>query len=129
MSAGHLLDTQVLILWRTDSSRLGRKASRLLEDPDSRLFFSQASVWEICIKRSLGKLDMEISTQEFVHSAVSAGISLLELRPQHLYRVESIPWHHRDPFDRLLIAQALIEDLTLVAADRVFQEYGVSLVW
>lgn len=129
MSGGYLLDTQALILWRMDAPSFSRKAARILGDPDSQVGFSVASVWEICIKRSLGKLDLGMSTEEFVETAVSAGIRLIEARPQHFYRVESMPWHHRDPFDRLLIAQALTEELTVVTGDKLFRRYGVRVAW
>ena len=128
MSA-YLLDTQCLILFRMDAPTLGRKAARILGNADSQLHLSVASIWEICIKRSLGKLELEMATDEFVETAVSAGVRLLEARPQHLYRVEKLPWHHRDPFDRLLVAQALTEDLTVLTGDPRFEPYGVSVMW
>lgn len=128
MSA-YLLDTQCLILFRMDAPTLGRKAARILSKADSQLHLSIASIWEICIKRSLGKLELDIDTNEFVETAVSAGVRLLDARPEHVYLVESLPWHHRDPFDRLLVAQALAEDLPVLTGDPRFEAYGVSVVW
>ena len=129
MTSGHLLDTQAFLLWRLDDPSFGRKAARLLDTATSGIHLSIASVWEICIKRSIGKLDLDVPTQELVETAVAAGVRLLPLRPEHLYRVESLPWHHRDPFDRLLLAQALVEDLTVVGRDPEWPRYGVKLVW
>lgn len=126
---GYLLDTQTLLWWRAGSPPLGRRARAALVAPEATLFLSACSVWEMCIKRSLGKLELGTSTEEFVESALGAGIRLLEIRPAHLYRVEALPWHHRDPFDRLLVAQALVDDLELVARDRTLRKYGVGVVW
>jgi len=86
-------------------------------------------VWEISIKRSLGKLQMDVTTQLLVETAVSAGVRLLPIRPEHLYALESLPWHHRDPFDRLLVAQALHEDMIVLGSDRTWAPYGVRMLW
>ncbi|MBI2894582.1 MAG: type II toxin-antitoxin system VapC family toxin [Deltaproteobacteria bacterium] len=129
MSGTYLLDTQVLLLWRSGADSLGRGAARVLGDDKAKLLLSVASVWEIAIKRSIGKLSLDLSTQEFVETAVAAGISLHPIRPEHAYRTESLPWHHRDPFDRLLVAQALVDNLEVVTGDPRFRPYGVGVVW
>ena len=129
MSAGHLLDTQAFLLWRLDDPSLGRKAVRVLDAPEADLYLSIASLWEIGIKRSIGKLDMDLPTRDLVETAVAAGVRLLPIRPEHVYRLESLPWHHRDPFDRLLVSQALADDLAVIGRDRAWRSYGVKLVW
>lgn len=129
MTGPYLLDTQTLLLWRSEASALGRGAVRVLGDDTAEKRLSMASIWEIGIKRSIGKLELDLSTQEFVETSVAAGIRLHPIRPEHLYQVETLPWHHRDPFDRLLIAQALVDGLPIVTADRAFRRYGASTVW
>lgn len=83
----------------------------------------------MCIKSALGKLTLGVSVEAFVESAVAAGVRLLQIRPAHLYRLEGLPTHHRDPFDRLLVCQALVEDLPVIGGDEVFARYGVRVVW
>jgi PIN domain nuclease of toxin-antitoxin system len=129
VSAAYLLDTQAFLLWRIDSPALGAQAVRALEDAGAEHYLSLASIWEISIKRSIGKLELDVSTQELVESAVAAGVRLLGVRPEHCYRLEGMPWHHRDPFDRLLVAQALVDGLEVVAQDAAFRSYGVRVVW
>jgi PIN domain nuclease of toxin-antitoxin system len=126
---GYLLDTQTLLFWRSSGRPVGRKAHAVLTASAERIYFSVASVWEIAIKRALAKLEMAVETRTFVETAVAAGVRLLPVEPAHLYRLEELPWHHRDPFDRLLAAQALVEDLTFVGADGIFGRYGVRRVW
>jgi PIN domain nuclease of toxin-antitoxin system len=126
---GHLLDTQALLFWRSGEGPVGRSARRVLRSEEATLHFSVASIWEISIKRSIGKLEMDVATRDFIDTAVAAGVRLLEIRPAHLYRLEALPWHHRDPFDRLLAAQALEEDLAVIGKDAVFERYGLRRVW
>ena len=125
----YLLDTQAFLLWRLGDPSLGRRAARALADPKSEIHLSTVSVWEISIKRSLGKLRMDVTTRHLVETAVSAGVRLLPIHPEHLYAVESLPWHHRDPFDRLLVAQALCEGMTVLGRDPSWAHYGIRLVW
>jgi PIN domain nuclease of toxin-antitoxin system len=126
---GYLLDTQAILWWRAGRPALGRRARAVLLAPDAPLWLSVCSIWEICIKRALGKLELGLPTVEFVTSTLGAGIKLLDIRPPQLYRLESMPFHHRDPFDRMLVAQALVEDLSLVARDKTLARYGVDVVW
>ena len=91
---------------------------------------SLASLWEIAIKVSLNKLYLPKAYDElFPHGVPDSGLALLAIEPQHLAGVSRLPWHHRDPFDRLLIAQAMAEGLTLVSGDEKMAAYGVSLLW
>jgi PIN domain nuclease of toxin-antitoxin system len=129
VSKRYLLDTQALLLWRVDSPALSKKLVRLLQHENAELLLSSASVWEICIKRSLGKVELGLPTSEFVQSAIAAGVSLLDVRPDHLYRAEQLPFYHRDPFDRLLAAQAAVEGVPIVSKHNVFKKYGVKVLW
>lgn len=125
-----LLDTHAFLWWVDDSPRLGRRAKAAIADPDRRCFLSLASSWELAVKLSLGKLELPGSIERFVPAQLAANdFEELPLRFAHVARVARLPFHHRDPFDRLLAAQALAEGLTIVSADPVFRRYGVRVVW
>ena len=127
----YLLDTHTFLWAAADPGRLGPGARARIADRESTLHLSVASVWEMAIKRSLGKLELSSSSVEaFVSDQVAAlGLRLLEVRTAHAARVEHLAFHHRDPFDRLLVAQALVEDLPILAADSAFEAYGVERFW
>ena len=125
-----LVDAHALI-WAVDEpSRLGSRATAGLLDPTNELLFSAGSVWELAIKFSLGKLNLSLPYRRWMEAAVSdLGLKLLPIAVEHADLQTRLPRHHRDPFDRLLIAQALAESVPLVSADAVFDQYGVSRVW
>lgn len=118
-----LLDTHVLIWWDMDQP-LHAKAGRAISDAD-QVFVSAVTGWEIAIKTSLGRLRTRRSV---VDAVAESGFEELPVRLAHTEQLGSLPWHHRDPFDRLLVAQALAENLTLVTRDRVFRRYGIRTV-
>ena len=124
-----LLDTQCW-LWATSfEDRLSRRARRLLTSGDHQLYFSVASMWEIAIKYAVGKLRLPEPPASFVPSRLLAmSIHALAISPEHALHVAMLPPHHRDPFDRLLIAQAQIEDLTILTSDPHFAAYDVSVI-
>lgn len=119
-----LLDTHVLLWWLTDDRRLGAQARALIANADNSVYVSAASAWEISIKRALGKLRAPPGLDGTVEEA---GFEKLAIGFQHAERAGALPSLHSDPFDRMLIAQALLEDLVLVTADKSFAEYGVQL--
>ncbi len=122
-----LVDTNVVVwLLLGDRPRVTRAAQDALEDERNNVALSAASVWEIAVKRSLGKLVIE---DRWVRAIGSLGFEPLPVTALHAAAVESLPWHHRDPFDRLLVAQAATEGLSLVSADRRLAAYGVDVVW
>jgi PIN domain nuclease of toxin-antitoxin system len=125
-----LLDTHAFLWWVEDSPRLSRKARAAIGKPEETCYLSLGSCWEMAIKISLGRLKIEGSVDRFIaeHMAAS-GMQPLPVRLPHLARVATLPFHHRDPFDRLLAAQALVEDLTVVSTDPVFKRYGISRIW
>ena len=125
----YLADTHALIWGLREPERLSIKARRLLESPDEPVFFSVATVWEIAIKLSLGKLRIDATVREFVHAQVRNGFQLLPIEVNHVARVAELPLKHRDPFDRLLIAQALENDLEIITADPAFDQYPVGTIW
>lgn len=117
-----LLDTQVFLWSLADDPRLGRATRDLIRTRENDVFVSAVSLWEIAITVSLGKLDCNVSD---VRSAIPlSGFQELPLTGRHAERVANLPWHHRDPFDRMLVAQALVEPLRLVTADRGLMPYG-----
>ena len=120
-----LLDTHVVLWWLADDQRLGEEARRLIANPGNHVAVSAASVWEMAIKSSIGKL----SVPDDVGSAVLAcGFVPLPVTIEHAARIGELPLHHRDPFDRMLIAQAQLEDLDLLTADGGLAEYSVKVV-
>ncbi|GAA4333976.1 type II toxin-antitoxin system VapC family toxin [Mucilaginibacter gynuensis] len=124
-----LLDTHVLIWFFEGESKLSPPVRALIEDARNKCFVSIASVWEITIKSSLGKLEFARSAKEISQLLYNNGISLLNIEIEHLDIMKSLPHHHRDPFDRLLIAQAISEGLSIISADRYFSPYPVKITW
>jgi PIN domain nuclease of toxin-antitoxin system len=124
-----LLDTHAFLWFVTGDARLSRAARRALEAADNELILSAASVWELAIKAGLGRLTLPGSVAEYVAEKVAQGLSVLSVDWTHAAAVEKLPPHHGDPFDRLLAAQALAENLPLVTGDREFRAYGVKVVW
>lgn len=125
-----LLDTHAFLWLASDPERVPGAVRERLADPGAELWLSAASVWEMAIKRSLGKLTTILPLAELVSLQSEAmAVSILDIRSAHALAVESLPFHHRDPFDRLLVAQALFEDLHLVSADETFDLYPVDRVW
>jgi PIN domain nuclease of toxin-antitoxin system len=125
-----LADTHTFVWATTDDERLGRAVRRVLADPSSEILLSLASVWEMAIKASLGKLELRVPVGTYVETQLAeTGIALYDITLDHVVRVAELPLHHRDPFDRLLIAQALCDDLILLSADESFDAYGVRRRW
>ncbi len=119
-----LLDTH-LILWAAfQPERLSAKASKLLRSRGSPLAFSLATIWEVAIKTSLGRSDFSVDPHQLHQALLAEGFVELPIHASHIVRVASLPWVHRDPFDRLLVAQALEERMTLLTADKVLKGYG-----
>ena len=121
-----ILDTHAALWWLADDERMGVEAERQLTDATNQVLLSAAVVWEVAIKRGLGKLE---APPDLVPTLLDAGAQALAVTVDHAAAVESLPSHHRDPFDRVLVAQALAEGASLVSRDTIFASYGVSLVW
>jgi PIN domain nuclease of toxin-antitoxin system len=125
-----LLDTHALIWWASSSEQLPKKVLDLLEDADNRLFLNVASIWEMPIKCQNGKLELGKPLAQLVsNQQVSNGLKILLVEPSHVYALQGLPDVHRDPFDRIMIAQAIVEDLGFVSADRVLNGYPVRQIW
>ena len=121
-----LVDSHVLLWHVQDDSRLGPGPTARIEAVDAEVLVSVASLWEIAIKSALGKLDAPDDLPERVEAM---GFELLQVTPEHAWRVRSLPRHHGDPFDRLLIAQAQIERMPIISADSDFAPYDVRVLW
>ncbi len=125
-----LLDTHTFIWWDSSPQRLSPKALGLCQNPENTLLVSVASIWEIQIKLQLGKLSLNLSLTEVIESQqVTNNIELLPITIAHVLALNNLPTHHKDPFDRLLIAQANIEDAVLVSCDSIFAKYPVNIDW
>jgi len=122
-----LLDTHVLLWWVHDASRLRKETRALFADPANELLWSAGSTWELAIKAALGKLRIEEPMHAFVtRMMIEQGLTALPVHHAHAARIAELPSHHRDPFDRLLVAQALVEDVPLLTADSALTAYGVE---
>lgn len=125
-----LLDTHCFLWWFADDPRLGTPARELMGDEQNDVYLSAASSWEIAIKVSLGKLTLPESPEVYVPSRLAAQeIRGLPIQHVHALRVASLPAHHQDPFDRLIIAHAQIEKLPLLTADEKMAPYEVEAIW
>jgi len=125
-----LVDTHTFIWDLNDSPRSSRKARQILSADEHELVFSLVSLWEIAIKIKTGKLNTIGSSVAYIRDEMEAyGMELLPIRYDHILQLESLPHHHGDPFDRLLIAQAITESLPILTADRVFGQYGAKTIW
>ncbi|MEA2315510.1 MAG: hypothetical protein QOI03_2202 [Solirubrobacteraceae bacterium] len=121
-----LLDTHAALWWLADSDQIGEEVARRMTDDTNQVLISAVVILEAAIKRSLGKLE---APHDLAPTLVGAGAQPLPVTLEHAAAVEKLPWHHRDPFDRMLVAQALTEDAALVSRDQPLSEYGVTVVW
>ena len=125
-----LLDTHTFLWFINGDDRLGKRAREVISNIESEVLLSIASLWEIAIKISLGKLELELLFPELVQRQLIANeIGLLPIDPRHLFALTDLPFHHRDPFDRLIIAQAMSEGIPVLSGDEEFQNYPVQTVW
>ena len=126
----YLLDTHTLIWFLMGDKQLSDKARRLIDNPSNEKFLSIASLWEIGIKMSLGKLVLGKSFERLFPEQLHFNrIQILDITIDSLTKLTTLPFHHRDPFDRLIIAQALVERLPIIGADTAFDAYGISREW
>jgi len=123
------VDTHVLLWAMGETERLSRSARIRLESTAMPIYFSIASLWEIAIKVSTGKLRLEVSIRELALGARERGLRFLPLRIAHAMRIATLPFHHRDPFDRMLIAQAMEHHFEVITKDPAFPAYDVRIVW
>ena len=125
-----LLDTHTFIWFVLDDPKLPATAKALVEDPTDDIFISPASCWEIAIKVRLGKLDLQSSYDEFMQRGIFGNdFMILPIEITHTSFLTTLPLHHKDPFDRLLVAQAIVEGIPIVSVDEQLDPYGVQRLW
>jgi len=125
----YLLDTHSLIWFFEGSTKLPNGIRAIIADPENDIYLSIASLWEMAIKISLGKLTLAQPLEKVIERLPEESIFLLDITPKQVLQVMTLPLHHRDPFDRMLVAQALTLDFTLVSNEEMFDGYGVRRVW
>ena len=123
-----LLDTHVALWAITDNPKLPKKARDLIESPKSLVWISAASIWEIAIKHALGRGDMPVASQDAVRYFRESGYRFLPVEAGHAIAVEELPAHHQDPFDRILVAQALVEPMRLMTHDPMVARYSDTII-
>jgi len=123
-----LLDTHVALWAIADSPKLSQKARELITSPKTNVWVSTASIWEIAIKHALGRGDMPISGQDALRYFSESGYRRLPIEPEHAVAVEGLPAHHNDPFDRILVAQALVEPMRLMTHDSLVALYSDTII-
>lgn len=125
-----LWDTHTFLWLISGSSMLSPTARGLIESQDSENLLSMASIWELAIKHNIGKLSLSQPFTSFIpHQIAINGIEILSIKLDHVSEVATLPLHHKDPFDRLIIAQALVEKISIVSADSLFDLYPVTRLW
>jgi len=125
-----LLDTHTLLWLVSDDPQLSKKGMQLLVDPENDLLLSPATYWELAIKVSIGKYRLTDPLAEYISEAIRLyGLNILPITPTHAEATVQLAYHHKDPFDRMLIAQAIVEDVAVVSADDAFDAYPVTRLW
>ena len=129
MNKKYLIDTHILIWALTEPSKLTQITKNIIEQNENEIFVSIISFWEIAIKRSLGKLKLGVSLQEFYDATLNANISILQIEFQNILILDTLPFHHDDPFDRIIISQSITENLPIITKDKKFKFYDIDIVW
>jgi PIN domain nuclease of toxin-antitoxin system len=126
----YLLDTHTFLWFINDDVSLSSTARALIEEPENNIYLSVASIWEMAIKVSLGKLEMPSPFTDFIDEQLRENaIILLNIKTTHTGIVATLTFHHRDPFDRLIIAQSKSEDIPVIGSDVIFDDYGIKRYW
>lgn len=126
----HLLDTHALLWYTLANPQLSGTAEALILDPANEIFISPASYWEIAIKISIGKLTLHQPYDDFIDACLNKyGFVILPIEPRHTTVLTTLPFHHRDPFDRLIIAQAIADQIPVISGDPAFDAYPVTRLW
>ena len=126
----YLLDTHTFLWAINDDPKLPEQVAAVLENGENELYLSIASLWEIAIKVSLGKLQLDFSFIDLVTlKLVKSDVQILAITPEHLTVLSELPFHHRDPFDRLIVAQTKAEEMVLLTRDKTLKSYGIDSMW
>jgi len=125
---GLLIDTHILIWFLEGNKLLSKSRRQIIANPQNDVYVSIASLWEMAIKISVGKLTLAYPFAAVIKQIAAEDIEILPILPEHTLQVSTLPFHHRDPFDRIIIAQSQVEDLTIMTDDNNFGSYGVKLL-
>jgi PIN domain nuclease of toxin-antitoxin system len=125
----YLLDTHALIWFINGDKDLSAKARKAIEADRAENFVSIASLWEMAIKISLERLDLKTNFEEVKQKVNNNNFQILPISFEDILKISDLPFHHRDPFDRMIIAQSLTNDLVIISKDKLFKEYPVKLIW
>lgn len=124
-----LLDSHAFLWWSDTVEKLSPRALAACESVENTLYLSIASIWELQLKINLGKLQLNGTLADIVAKQRGQGLQLLDITPEHIYATAALPMFHADPFDRLLIAQVWMENMTLITADQKLSQYPVNILW
>ncbi len=126
----HLVDTQAMYWYAAGDPQLSTTAQTVIQDASNEILISPASYWEIAIKVSLGKWVLHRPYEEFMDACLNQyGFRILPIEPQHTAPLTTLPFHHKDPFDRLIVAQALVEGIPVISSDAQLDAYGITRLW
>ncbi|HKT25583.1 MAG TPA: type II toxin-antitoxin system VapC family toxin [Terriglobales bacterium] len=125
----YLLDSHVVLWWLENDPALSSRALRLISSGENEIFISTVTAWELAIKNHSGKLEIEKLLDGLESKLIEEGFFTMTISMRHALRAGALPSHHKDPFDRMLIAQAQAEDLSLISNDSMFDHYGVRRIW
>jgi len=125
----YLIDTQILLWIFGKSDQLTARATQIIKDQKNSLCVSKVSFWEAAIKVNIGKLTLPFELETLVQETLSNNIEILEIEMRHILEHVNLPIHHRDPFDRLIISQAIAEELPVISSDEKFSLYDVKRIW
>lgn len=130
MNLDLLFDTHSFVWWADEPSKLSSAALAVLEDETNRLILSDVSIWEMQIKIQLGKIGLQLPLRDLIESQKRDNeVEILPIKTEHILALDNLPFLHKDPFDRLLIAQSKVENLTIITLDPEFPQYGAKLLW
>jgi len=125
----YLIDTQILIWFYSEAKKIPLPIVNIIQNPENNLAVSVASFWEIAIKSSLGKLKLPFDLPQMVEETLSNNIDILGIEVAHIFEVSNLPFHHSDPFDRIIISQAISENISIISSDKEFDNYNVKRIW
>ena len=125
-----LLDTHTFLWWVADDPQISTNAKDIISNPDNEVYFSVVSAWEIIIKVGTGKLSLSEPPETYILSRIASNqFEILPVQMSHILKIHSLPTFNKEPIDRLLIAQSLVEDLSLITVDRAIGQYPIKTIW
>lgn len=125
----YLLDTHTLIWFLEDNPKISKKADNLIKDKNNNIYVNVISFWEMAIKLSIGKLKLPEPFHIIIQKTKNIDIEILQLHTDYILKIENLPFHHKDPFDRILVTTAITEQLPIISIDEKFDKYEVKRIW